>query len=157
MKRNEYIVRIFLSLFAGIGVGEVEAQSFYNKNSTVSVLAGTIFSVKDSLVNTGVFINNGNLVIGGTWFNTGTYSPGVGEITFNSTSPTEPQIINHSNQSFSKLTISGGGKKLILADITIEDQFTLTDGVIEAENDARVIISASPLCIITEVAKKYSP
>lgn len=127
----------------GLSLNLIHAQSFYNKNSTVSVLAGTIFSVKDSLVNTGTFVNNGNLVIGGTWYNTGTYNPGVGEITFNSTSPTELQIINHSNQSFSKLTISGGGKKLILADITIEDQIILTDGIIEAENDSRVIISPS--------------
>ena len=119
------------------------AQSFYNNGSTVSVLAGTIFSVKDSLVNTGTFVNNGNLVIGGMWLNTGTYDAGAGEITFNSTSPTSPQIINHSNQSFSKLTISGGGKKLILADITIENEIVLEDGVIENENNARVIIDGS--------------
>src|SRR5690606_32376689 len=111
------------------------------------VLDGTIFSVKDSLVNTGTFVNNGNLVIGGTWLNTGAYDAGAGEITFNSTSPTAPQIINHSNQSFSKLTISGGGKKLILADITIEDETILTDGIIEAESDARVIIN--PMAIVS--------
>jgi len=121
----------------------IQAQSFYNNGSTVSVLAGTVFSVTDSLVNTGTFVNNGNIMIGGTWMNTGSYSPGVGEITFNSTSHTAPQIINHSNQSFSKLTISGGGKKLILADITIEDVIILSDGIIEAENDARVIINPS--------------
>jgi gliding motility-associated-like protein len=125
------------------GFSAVHAQSFYNQGSTVSVISGTIFSVKDSLVNTGTFINNGNLVIGGSWLNTGTYSPGVGEITFNSSSATLPQIINHSNQSFSKLTISGGGKKLILADITIEDEMILSEGIIEAENDARVIINAT--------------
>ena len=118
-------------------------QSFYNNGATVSVLAGTIFSVKDSLVNTGIFVNNGNLVIGGTWLNTGNYNPGVGEITFNSASPTTPQIINHSNQSFSKLTISGGGRKLILADITIEDEIVFEDGIIENENEARVIIESS--------------
>lgn len=123
------------------------AQSFYNNGSTVSVLAGTVFSVKDSLVNTGTFVNNGNLVIGGTWLNTGSYDPGAGEITFNSTSPTAPQIINHSNQSFSKLTISGGGTKLILADITIEDEIVLEDGVIENENNARVIIDPSATII----------
>lgn len=119
----------------------VHSQSFFNKASTVSILENTVFSVKDSLVNTGTFINNGNLVIGGMWLNTGAYDPGIGEITFNSTSPTIPQIINHNNQSFSKLTISGGGKKLILADITIEEQLVLTDGVIETENNSKVIIN----------------
>ena len=125
----------------GISLSAARAQSFYNKGSIVTVLPGTIFSVKDSLVNTGTFINNGNLVMGGTWMNTGSYDPGAGEITFNSTSPTAPQIINHSNQSFSKLTISGGGKKMILADITIEDAIILSDGIIEAENGARVVIN----------------
>lgn len=118
-------------------------QSFYNSGSVVTVLPGTIFSIKDSLVNTGTLINNGNLVIGGTWLNTGSYQPGAGEITFNSTSLTSPQIINHSNQSFSKLTISGGGTKLILADMTIEDEIIFTDGIIENENNARVIIKPS--------------
>jgi gliding motility-associated-like protein len=133
------ILTLFLVMCGA--VHGLHAQSFYNQGSTVSVLDGTIFSVKDSLVNTGTFVNNGNLLIGGTWLNTGTYDPGAGEITFNSTSATLPQIINHSNQSFSKLTISGGGKKLILADITIEDEIILSDGVIEAENGARVIIN----------------
>ena len=133
------ILTLFLVLCSAAQV--LHAQSFYNQGSTVSVLDGTIFSVKDSLVNTGTFVNNGSLLIGGTWLNTGTYDPGAGEITFNSTSATLPQIINHSNQSFSKLTISGGGRKLILADITIEDEIILADGVIEAENGARVIIN----------------
>ena len=133
---------IFLAIgFVLTGTIVSFSQSFYNQGSTVSVLDGTIFSVKDSLVNTGTFVNNGNLVIGGTWLNTGTYNPGAGEITFNSTSATLPQIINHSNQSFSKLTISGGGRKLILADITIENEIILSDGVVEAENNARVIIN----------------
>lgn len=130
-------------LFSWLGTTDSDGQSFYNQGATVSVQAGTVFSVKDSLVNTGTFVNNGNLVIGGTWLNTGTYDPAAGEITFNSTSPTSPQIINHNNQSFSKLTISGGGRKLILADITIEDEIILADGVIERENNARVIINPS--------------
>jgi gliding motility-associated-like protein len=134
---------ICLYLLAWIAVPNARAQSFYNQGAIVSVLPGTIFSVKDSLVNTGTFVNNGNLLIGGTWLNTGSYDAGAGEITFNSTSPTAPQIINHSNQSFSKLTISGGGRKLILADITIEDEIVFTDGIVEAENDARMIIKAS--------------
>lgn len=133
----------YLLIFIVLASIASHAQSFYNTGSTVTVLPGTIFSVRDSLVNTGTLVNNGNLVIGGTWLNTGSYQPGIGEITFNSTSLTSPQIINHSNQSFSKLTISGGGKKLILADMTIEDEIIFTDGIIENENNARVIMKPS--------------
>ena len=143
MPKNRIEILVSAILFAWLGTTDSGGQSFYNQGATVSVQAGTVFSVKDSLVNTGKFVNNGNLVIGGTWLNTGTYNPGAGEITFNSSSPTSPQIINHSNQSFSKLTISGGGRKLILADITIEDEIILVDGVIERENNARVIINPS--------------
>jgi hypothetical protein len=131
---------VFLCLLLGLGLKQAFGQSFYNRGSTVTVMPGTIFTVQDSLVNEGLLTNNGNLVMGGTWLNIGTYQPGAGEITFNSNTASEPQIINHSNQSFSKLTISGGGTKLILADITIEDELVLTDGVIEAQNNARVII-----------------
>src|SRR5690554_3280048 len=113
---------VFLCLLLGLGLKQAFGQSFYNRGSTVTVMPGTIFTVQDSLVNEGLLTNNGNLVMGGTWLNIGTYQPGAGEITFNSNTASEPQIINHSNQSFSKLTISGGGTKLILADITIEDE-----------------------------------
>lgn len=117
------------------------AQSFYNKGSIVSVMPGTIFTVQDSLINEGTFTNNGSLVMQGAWLNNGTYHSGAGEIKFSSAENATPQVINHNNQSFSKLTISGGGVKLILADITIEDAIVLEDGVIHARDNARVIIN----------------
>src|SRR6478609_8441142 len=103
-------------LFIG---GLAAAQSFYNNGSIVTIGPNTTFTVSDSLVNNGTLTNNGNMVMGGVWQNLGTYNPGTGEITFNSPASSGPQIINHNNQSFSKLTISGGGEKLILANMTI--------------------------------------
>ena len=76
-----------------------QAQNFYNKSgTTVSISANGIISVKDTLVNEGTLINNGNMVVGGTWLNLGTYDAGEGQITFNSTDTSVPQIINHNNQ-----------------------------------------------------------
>ena len=118
--------------------GNTLAQSFYNKGSLVNVGANTIFSVKDSLVNNGTLTNNGNMVMGGVWLNLGTYNPGSGEITFNSSSTSVPQVINHNNQSFSKLTISGGGEKLMLADVTIVNELVLSDGIITSQNNSKV-------------------
>lgn len=115
------------------------AQSFYNNGSLVSVGPGAIFSVQDSLVNNGILTNNGNMIMGGVWLNLGTYNPGTGEITFNSLTGSDPQVINHNSQSFNKLTISGGGEKLILADMTIVGELILTDGVIANENNSKVI------------------
>jgi gliding motility-associated-like protein len=135
---------LFLLVISTLGLN---AQSLYNNNSHLFIGSGTVFSVRDSLVNRSILTNNGNMVIGGVWLNQGTYNPGVGEITFNSPAGTGPQIINHNSQSFSKLTISGGGEKLILADMTIEGEFVLTDGVVTQQNDSKVIFA--PTAIIS--------
>jgi len=115
------------------------AQGFYNNGGVVTINSGTTFTVTGNLVNTGTLTNNGNMIMGGEWLNQGTYNPGTGEITFNSPAGADPQIINHNNQSFRKLTISGGGEKLILANMTIVGELILVDGIIANENDARVL------------------
>lgn len=142
MKR-QYFVFAFLLLT----ITHVTGQNFYNKSgTTVSISANGIISVRDSLINEGTLINNGNMVVGGTWLNLGMYDAGEGKITFNG-DPGTPQIINHNNQSFSKLEISGGGVKQILADLTVEESLTLTDGIITAQNGSRVRFS--PTAVVT--------
>lgn len=122
------------------------AQSFYIQgSSTVTLSAGTILSVTDSLVNNGTITNNGNMVMGGVWYNLGTYNPGTGEITFNSPTGSGPQIINHNNQAFTKLRISGGGSKLILADLTIVEELILNDGVINNEDNHKVTFNSGAI------------
>lgn len=167
--------RIIALLFFFGTTAQLLAQNFYNKSgTTVSITQGAILSVMDSLINQGTILNagtlvvgdvtndvvyyflngvngellnNGNLVIRGTWLNQGEYDAGDGQITFNSTNTSVPQIINHNNQSFSKLVISGGGIKQILADLTVEESLTLTDGILTAENDSKVHFT--PTAIIT--------
>lgn len=116
-----------------------DAQSFYNNGAIVTITSNTLFTVRDSLVNNGLLTNNGNMLIGGVWLNMGTYNPGNGEITFNNPVGAKPQVINHNSQSFNKLTISGGGEKLILADMTIVGELNLTSGLIVNENNSKVI------------------
>lgn len=136
MKRKYTLIGLLVIVVTHISV----AQNFYNKaGTTVSISTTGMISVKDSLINEGNLINNGNMVVGGTWFNLGNYDAGHGKITFNSEDPDVPQIINHNNQSFNRLEITGGGLKRILADITVTDSLTLLDGIIDAENDSRVL------------------
>lgn len=138
---------VFLIIFCS-STAQVFAQNFYNKSgTTVSISTTGIISVKDSLINEGILINNGNMAVGGTWLNLGTYNAGEGQITFNSTDTSIPQVINHNSQSFSKLVISGGGAKQILADLTVEGSLTLTDGIIIAQNGSKVHFS--PTAVIT--------
>ncbi|MBX2958271.1 MAG: gliding motility-associated C-terminal domain-containing protein [Cyclobacteriaceae bacterium] len=120
----------------------IMAQGFFISNSTaVSVGTGSTLSVQGSLVNNGTLTNNGSLVMGGVWLNNGTYVPGEGRITFNSTS--DEQIINHNAQAFSWLTIDGGGTKKFLADIVVERELILTNGIMVAENNSKIVFDES--------------
>lgn len=106
-------------------------------NGGMIAVNGAQFTVAGDLTNNGTIINNGNLLISGAWINNGTYDPGTGQITFNSH---QPQIVNHHDQAFRRLTISGGGEKQFLANITIEDELILQSGNLVSENGARIII-----------------
>lgn len=116
--------------------GYVWCQSLVNDGSTISI-QGAQFTVGSDLTNDGTIINNGNLLISGAWINNGTYDAGTGQITFNSNLE---QNINHNDQSFRRLTISGGGEKHFLANITIENELDLSDGNLISENGARIIL-----------------
>jgi gliding motility-associated-like protein len=114
----------------------VQAQSLYN-NSLISIGSTSVLFVSDSLVNNGILINNGDMQIGGAWINNDQYDAGQGKITFNSDLP---QVINHNDQSFSRLTISGGGQKIFQANITIENELNLSDGVLTSANGSVIVI-----------------
>lgn len=142
------ICRVTFVMIFCCGAAQLTAQNFYNKpGTTVSISSTGIISVKDSLINEGTLINNGNMAVGGTWLNLGTYNAGEGQITFNSTDTSKPQVINHNNQSFSRLVISGGGIKQILADLTVEESLSLTEGIITAQNGSKVHFA--PTAVIT--------
>jgi gliding motility-associated-like protein len=109
--------------------------------TTINITTGTTFTIGNALTNDGTLVNNGSILIGGQWVNNGTYTPGAGAITFNSTAPV--QVINHNAQAFNTLTISGGGRKQFLADIVINDELILTDGILESINNAKINFAAT--------------
>jgi gliding motility-associated-like protein len=111
------------------------SQSLYNQ-TVISITPNTVLYVHDTLVNSGLIVNNGDLQIGGSWINNNQYDAGQGQITFNSNLP---QIINHNDQAFSKLTISGGGEKIFGANITIEKELVLSGGTLVSDNNAAII------------------
>jgi gliding motility-associated-like protein len=136
MRKNIFIVVLL------IGHHVIVAQGFYNKGALVSLAPQTVFVVPDSLVNTGTLTNNGDIRISGAWINTGTYDAGTGLINFNSN---VPQVINHNDQSVGRLTISGGGEKQFLANITIESELVLQDGILVSGNNAKIIFAAGSI------------
>lgn len=114
------------------------AQGLYNKGALVSLTPQTILTVPDSLVNSGTLVNDGDIRISGAWINTGTYNAGTGLINFNSN---VTQVINHNDQSMGRLTISGGGEKQFLANITIESELVLQNGILVSGNGAKIIFN----------------
>lgn len=93
--------------------------------------------MKENATNNGTIINNGSFLIAGAWVNNGTYDAGTGDFTLNSPGD---QIVNHNAQSFERLIIRGGGNKIFQADITINDNINLQDGILISQNGARLII-----------------
>lgn len=129
--------QISLSVFLGLVVSLTCAQDVVITPGTiVTISQGTPLTIANALTNDGTLVNNGSILIGGQWVNNGTYTPGTGAITFNSTAPV--QVINHNAQAFNTLTISGGGIKQFLADITINDELVLTNGILESSNNAKI-------------------
>lgn len=122
-------------LFSSIAV--CSAQSLYNQGTTLSIGTNTILYVGDSVVNNGTILNNGDIQVAGFWLNNGTYEPGEGQLTLTSSSP---QILNHNDQSFSRLRIEGGGDKIFGADINIIDELVLTSGNLISASGSKLVI-----------------
>ncbi len=131
---------LIICLFAVVFSIGSQAQSLFNQSSIVSVGANQLLYVSDSIVNNGTIINNGDIQVGGIWQNNGIYEPGVGQLTLTSS---QTQIINHNDQSFTRLTISGGGQKIFGADITIENELVMNNGILTSSGDAKIIITES--------------
>jgi gliding motility-associated-like protein len=132
-----------LVFFAGTGIAPhysyAQTQTLYNQKSIITVAPNTTVTVAGSVRNGGTLENNGALNVEGAWTNSGVYLAGSGQITFNGTSATLPQIIHHNGQSFSRVIISGGGKKVILSDMVIGREIDFKEGIVETSGDSKVI------------------
>ena len=142
MKRS-ILFRLLIFFAASIVIATVaQAQTLYNQNAKITVAPNTSLLIKGEVDNQGTIVNDGHLKVSGPWLNSGTYIPGEGQVTFNSTSATIPQIIHHNGQTFNRLTVSGGTRKIILSDIVIGREIRFDHGVIEAAGDSRVVFDA---------------
>jgi gliding motility-associated-like protein len=128
--------RFLLSLFFFTGT-LCTAQSIYVVGETLSVGNNTVLYVGDSVVNNGTIINNGDIQVAGFWLNNGTYEPGQGQLTLTSSSP---QVINHNDQSFTRLKIEGGGEKIFGADIYIVNELVLSNGNLVSASGSKLVI-----------------
>lgn len=128
--------RLLLSLFFFSGT-LCTAQSIYVVGETLSIGNNTVLYVADSVVNNGTIINNGDIQVAGFWLNNGTYEPGQGQLTLTSSLQ---QVINHNDQSFTRLQIEGGGEKIFGADINIINELILSNGNLVSASGSKLVI-----------------
>ena len=132
---------IVSGLWAACSSGTSQAQKLNVEAARLTVSPNTVLTVKGSIENTGTIVNNGQMNVSGFWINTGVYNPGRGGITFNSPAGNVPQIIHHNGQPVSRVTISGGSKKVMLSDMIITQQLNFGDGVLETSGDSKIIFA----------------
>lgn len=135
------LIKIIIFILLCLVVHALQAQTLYSRDSRITVAPNTVITIKGSVENHGTLTNDGHLRVGGPWVNPGTYNAGVGQITFNSTSATIPQIIHHNGQTFNKLTLAGGTKKVILSDIVIGKEIHFQSGVVEASGGSKIVFN----------------
>jgi len=129
--------RILLIFLVLASTNVSHCQSIYVEGATLSIGSGALLFVPDSIVNNGTIINNGDIQINGLWQNNASYQPGTGQLTLASN---QPQVINHNDQSFTRLTISGGGQKTFGADIHIVNELDMNNGILVSSGNAKIII-----------------
>lgn len=137
--RNLIRIIILVLLCLAVHAFTGQAQTLFSKDSKITVNSNTLITIKGDVDNAGIIVNNGHLKVAGPWINSGVYQAGSGEVTFDGTSVTVPQIIHHNGQRFNRMTISGGTKKIILSDLTVEKEIHFDDGVVEAAGDSKMI------------------
>ena len=145
MELNPSTIRIFFLLLTTGLLSTSYAQTLYSRDAKITVQPNTTVSIRGSVENQGTFVNNGHLKVSGPWVNAGTYTSGEGHITFNGTSATVPQIIHHNGQAFSRVTITGGTKKILLSDVVVAKEIEFVHGIVESSGDARIVFGPDVL------------
>ena len=131
-------MKIVSAILVGlVFVSGVCAQKVYNGGTTIAVTTGAVLKA-DTIINDGNIVNNGRIVVSGVWQNNADYDPGMGTMVL---SGSQPQVVNHNDKSFTMLEISGGGEKVFAADLTIENELLLVDGVLRSQNDAQIFVN----------------
>jgi len=124
------ILQVGIALIVCMEYGH--SQILVNEGATISITENTDFSMGDSVINRGTITNNGTIYLSGSWLNEATYNSGSGNIVVNSS---QPQTINHNNQYFNSLTITGGGDKFFEEDIHINSSVFLDNGRLISLNE----------------------
>lgn len=130
MKYGFYILTIMLLV-----VTKAYSQNVVNEGSVIRVEQNTILSAID-ITNNGRINNDGRILISDSWQNNADYV-GAGSLVLSSD---QTQVVNNNAKTFNRLEVLGSGDKIFQADLTIEDELILSEGILKSENNSTLYL-----------------
>lgn len=127
---------VILILVANLSL---RAQFIVNNNG-IDLVSTTTLSANGDWVNSGVFTNNGILILKDNWTNQGTYLPGNGKIILDYD---VNRSFNHNNQSVGILAKRGIGTATLISNTLVIDSLLLENGIILTNGDTLLIGSSA--------------
>lgn len=119
-------------------VSLVTGQSFFtNQGEVISIVPGTKLTIIGSAVNSGTIRNEGVISVSRDWTNLNSYLSQNGKFVLNGITV---QTIDHNNQTFYSLELSGGGRKVFVSDIDVVSELVLIAGVAEIAEEKTFLL-----------------
>lgn len=131
--------RISLVILLLVANSSLKAQFIVNNNG-IDLVSTTTLSANGDWVNSGVFTNNGILILRENWINQGTYLPGNGKIILDYD---VNYSFNHNNQSVGSLVKRGVGSATLVSNVLVIDSLLLENGSILTNADTLLVSSTA--------------
>jgi len=97
-------------------------------NANAILMTNSLVLTNDVTVNSGTLnANNLNLTLGGNWLDNGTFTPGIGTVTFDGTNQS---ITKTTGETFNHLSLTGTGTKTLGGNVTTNGDLTINAAAI---------------------------
>ncbi len=127
--------KISLAILTLVTTFSLKAQFIVNNNG-IDLVSTTTLSANGDWVNTGVFTNNGILILKDNWTNQGTYVAGNGQVILDYG---VNHSFNHNNQAVASLVKLGIGSATLIGNVLVLDSLRLGNGLITTNADTLLV------------------
>ena len=128
------------TLLLGVLTGmtySLSAQTLYNNSEALLIAEDAVVTITGSAENAGQLFNLGTLAVAGDWSSAGAYADQAGTLIL---SGTQPQRIDHQNQTVSRLVTEGGGEKTLTSDLLVTQELVLRNGILSSDVSRTLIL-----------------
>jgi Secretion system C-terminal sorting domain/Carboxypeptidase regulatory-like domain len=137
MKRISLVILILVTTLSLILVTTLSLKAqFIVNNNGIDLVSTTTLSANGDWVNSGVFTNNGILVLKDNWTNQGTYVAGNGQVILDYG---VNHSFNHNSQAVASLVKLGIGNATLIGNVLVLDSLRLGNGVILTNADTLMV------------------